>query len=628
MIVNLLCVIFLLMNVMAMVVSEPSSTSSIQRGWQTNVHRSGKDQSGIVVETLYGDSKIINKFDTLICSNTSTSTIQWPISFIPSSPLSPIIMLIDNCNEATAASNGSLTLVGIDRTRRGAIVPGLRFEWNDYSSPCYDYQTLCSYAWLYDDDHILVSAKYKRSQPVMLLLDVSPLAIKTGNARIPVCQLDLPFTALDILATDIPITPTHHNNDDNDDDGNSNEGHRIGILVDQEYRRVIAMDLSLCRMMWTFEAAAARVGMSGMTRAALSFNQKTVYVQEASNDTTRLIAIDIRNGHMIWMDHINHALPNLPSSPIVIPLPSLPDNSQSAITASSYGMVCYQTHLNVRCLNGWNGTQIWTYTYKHYHLQLFWIEERAVVAYHPMMKQLYITEGGSSAMAIMALSAIDGSLIKYWNPVLTNSDRWLADYIPLSIIIDGVSGRSMAVVTTTKVYIMNTTRGYDNTSQPIQELNGLDSRVTSIIVDRWLYLYDRKWGRNVVWSPINECNKLAIPCSNHGLCEVKGGCTCSEGYQGDSCAVCQPGYRFDNGTCDVCDGNTLVVSALFIAIVGLLVFLAIKLNQLRFVREVSIPLRTGAVYFQTIALLLGNHLSLFIRILRLLVHAPLIARPC
>jgi hypothetical protein len=68
-----------------------------------------------------------------------------------------------------------------------------------------------------------------------------------------------------------------------------------------------------------------------------------------------------------------------------------------------------------------------------------------------------------------------------------------------------------------------------------------------------------------------------------------------------------PGSRFQDGKCIHCDGNSMIALAIFIGVVGLLVFLAIKLNELRFVREVSIPLRTGAVYFQTIALLLGKH---------------------
>jgi hypothetical protein len=80
----------------------------------------------------------------------------------------------------------------------------------------------------------------------------------------------------------------------------------------------------------------------------------------------------------------------------------------------------------------------------------------------------------------------------------------------------------------------------------------------------------------------------------------------------DQMGIGQPGYRFEDGSCLACSGSTGVVITIFIVAVIVLFLLAIKLNQLRFVREVSIPLRTGAVYFQTIALLYGNILHILL----------------
>jgi hypothetical protein len=64
------------------------------------------------------------------------------------------------------------------------------------------------------------------------------------------------------------------------------------------------------------------------------------------------------------------------------------------------------------------------------------------------------------------------------------------------------------------------------------------------------------------------------------------------------------GYRQEgDGTCLTCQGSAPIIIIVFILAILILGYIAIKLNQLRFIREVSIPLRTGAVYFQTLGLL-------------------------
>jgi outer membrane protein assembly factor BamB len=434
-----------------------------------------------------------------------------------------------------------------------------RYSWQNYTTACkYDSADIsyCSYAWLYDDDseRVAVAAishnttnngALMQSIPVIIVWDISPDNRHTGRASSPLCRVVIPFGVQDIIVTSSEWLSSSLN------------GSRIAIGTNIYQRLIVAVDLTTCRLLWSYNTANGTKpgGATWLSRATFSRSSHTtsskgdkplVYVHDQGGGISRILALHVITGELIW----NVSMPAISTSRTAgtIVIPYYNTTRPTPIDTNNGYMVCYTTDKMVRCLSCQSGVELWTYLWQPVRSSSgavgTGIDYRSVMGHDALHHRLYVAESptttllSSSKTMLFAIDSNTGIRISnmssggaghtdiphgFYISLLSASSTSYDAHVK-NMILSG-DGRTMALLHTRGSIAI--TLPYSSPYLNVSDIttwysDAVIASETSMYIDTYVHVWDPPLLK-MIRSDIG-CQQSNNPCSRHGTCGFAGVC--------------------------------------------------------------------------------------------------------